>query len=62
MVSASLGLFIARVSRGRTVRELITWMLIIPTLIVAKLDERALSGTALLQYVDAGHPDVKLRR
>ena len=55
--SPFVGLFIARVSRGRTVRELITWMLIIPTLIVA-IWMNAFSGTALLQYVDAGHPDV----
>ena len=55
--SPFVGLFIARVSRGRTVRELITWMLIIPTLIVA-IWMNAFSGTALSQYVDSGHPDV----
>ena len=52
-----VGLFIARVSRGRTVRELIACMLIIPTL-VAALWMNAFGGTAVSQYVDRGYPDV----
>ena len=55
--SPFVGLFIARVSRGRTVRELIACMLIIPTLIVA-LWMNAFGGTAVSQYVDRGHPGV----
>ncbi len=55
--SPFVGLFIARVSRGRTVRELVACMLIIPTLVVA-IWMNAFSGTALLQYVDGGYPDV----
>ena len=55
--SPFVGLFIARVSRGRTVRELIACVLIIPTLIVA-LWMNAFGGTAVSQYVDRGHPDV----
>ena len=52
-----VGLFIARVSRGRTVRELIACMLIIPTL-TAALWMNAFGGTAVSQYVDRGHLDV----
>ena len=52
-----VGLFIARVSRGRTVRELIACMLIIQTL-VAALWMNAFGGTAVSQYVDGGYPDV----
>ena len=55
--SPFVGLFIARVSRGRTVRELIGCMLIIPTLIVA-LWMNAFGGTAVSQYVDRGQLDV----
>ena len=55
--SPFVGLFIARVSRGRTVRELIACMLIIPTL-VAALWMNAFGGTAVSQYVDRGYPDV----
>ena len=55
--SPFVGLFIARVSRGRTVRELTACMLIIPTL-VAALWMNAFGGTAVSQYVDRGHPDV----
>ncbi len=55
--SPFVGLFIARVSRGRTVRELIACMLIIPTMIIA-IWMTAFGGTALSQYVDSGHPDV----
>ena len=55
--SPFVGLFIARVSRGRTVRELIACMLIIPTL-VAALWMNAFGGTAVSQYVDRGYPNV----
>ena len=55
--SPFVGLFIARVSRGRTVRELIACMLIIPTL-TAALWMNAFGGTAVSQYVDRGHLDV----
>ena len=55
--SPFVGLFIARVSRGRTVRELIACMLIIPTL-TATIWMNAFGGTAVSQYVDRGHLDV----
>ena len=55
--SPFVGLFVARVSRGRTVRELIACMLIIPTLLIA-LWMNAFGGTAVSQYVDRGHFDV----
>ena len=55
--SPFVGLFIARVSRGRTVRELVACMLVIPTL-TATIWMNAFGGTALSQYVDRGHPDV----
>ena len=55
--SPFVGLFIARVSRGRTVRELTACMLIIPTL-VAAIWMNAFGGTAVSQYVDHGHPEV----
>ena len=54
--SPFVGLFIARVSRGRTVRELTACMLIIPTL-VAAIWMNAFGGTAVSQYVDHGHPE-----
>ena len=52
-----VGLFVARVSRGRTVRELVSFMLIIPTLTIA-IWMNAFGGTAVSQYVDGGHVDV----
>ncbi len=55
--SPFVGLFVARVSRGRTVRELIAGMLIIPTLLIT-LWMNAFGGTAVSQYVDSSHPDV----
>ena len=55
--SPFVGLFIARISRGRTVRELIACMLIIPTLTIA-IWMNAFGGTAVSQYVDRGHLDV----
>ena len=55
--SPFVGLFIARISRGRTVRELIASMLIVPTLMAA-IWMNAFGGTAVSQYLDRGHPDV----
>ena len=51
------GVFLARISRGRTVRELIASVLIVPTLIAA-IWMNAFGGTAVSQYLDRGHPDV----
>ena len=55
--SPFVGLFIARISRGRTVRELIASVLIVPTLI-AVIWMNAFGGTAVSQYLDRGHSDV----
>ncbi len=55
--SPFVGLFIARISRGRTVRELIASVLIVPTLIAA-IWMNAFGGTAVSQYLDRGHLDV----
>ena len=55
--SPFVGLFVARVSRGRTVRELIASMLVIPTLFIA-FWMNAFGGTAVSQYIDSGYPDV----
>ena len=55
--SPFVGLFVARVSRGRTVRELIACMLIVPTTMIA-VWMNAFGGTALSQYLDSGHRDV----
>ena len=49
--SPFVGMFIARVSRGRTVREFITCVLIIPT-IVSIFWMSAFGGTAIEQVVD----------
>ena len=51
--SPFVGMFIARVSRGRTVREFLIAVLIIPTLI-SVLWMTALGGTALDQVVNQG--------
>ena len=56
--SPFVGLFIARVSRGRTVREFITCVLLIPTL-VSVLWMTTLGGTALSQLVDGGFTGVQ---
>ena len=55
--SPFVGLFIARISRGRTVRELIASVMIVPTLI-ATIWMNAFGGTAVSQYLDSGYPDV----
>ncbi|GAF97525.1 unnamed protein product, partial [marine sediment metagenome] len=51
--SPFVGMFIARVSRGRTVREFVTCVLIIPSL-VCILWMTAFGGTAITQIVDQG--------
>ncbi|MFW5681290.1 MAG: BCCT family transporter, partial [Pseudomonadota bacterium] len=51
--SPFVGMFIARVSRGRTVREFLICVLIIPTL-VSILWMNAFGGTAMSQYFDQG--------
>ena len=56
--SPFVGMFIARVSRGRTVREFITCVLIIPTL-VSILWMTAFGGTALNQFVVDGFDGVQ---
>lgn len=55
--SPFVGMFIARISQGRTVRGLIGCMLIGPTL-VSVLWMNAFGGSAVLQYVRDGYPDV----
>ncbi len=55
--SPFVGMFIARVSRGRTVREFITCVLIIPTL-VSILWMTAFGGTAIEQIVDDNYQGV----
>ncbi len=49
--SPFVGMFIARVSRGRTVREFITCVLLIPT-IVSAIWMTAMGGTAINQMID----------
>lgn len=49
-----VGMFIARISYGRTVREFITWVLVIPTLI-GMLWMSVLGGTALEQVYNEGY-------
>ena len=51
--SPFVGMFIARVSRGRTVREFIVCVLLIPSL-VSVLWMTAFGGTAITQVVDQG--------
>jgi BCCT family betaine/carnitine transporter len=55
--SPFVGMFIARVSKGRTVREFVTCVLIIPTL-VCILWMNAFGGTAISQFVDTGYTGV----
>ncbi|BCH35758.1 BCCT family transporter [Mesorhizobium sp. L-8-10] len=56
--SPFVGMFIARVSRGRTVREFITCVLIIPTL-VSILWMTTFGGTALSQFLADGYTGVQ---
>jgi len=55
--SPFVGMFIARVSYGRTVREFITWVLIIPT-IIGIIWMSTFGGTALEQYINDGYRGV----
>ena len=52
-----VGLFIARVSRGRTVRGLVGCMLVVPVLVSA-LWMNAFGATALSHYLDGGETSV----
>jgi betaine/carnitine transporter, BCCT family len=56
--SPFVGMFIARVSRGRTVREFLTAVLLIPSL-VSVLWMTALGGTAISQLANEGLTTVK---
>ncbi|MBR9865107.1 MAG: BCCT family transporter [Rhodobacteraceae bacterium] len=55
--SPFVGMFIARVSRGRTVREFITCVLLIPSL-VCVLWMSVFGGTAIQQFVQDGYEAV----
>ena len=52
-----VGLFIARISRGRTVRQLVGCMLVVPVLLSA-LWFNAFGATALSMHIDGGHTAV----
>ncbi|WP_367715560.1 BCCT family transporter [Nitratireductor sp. GISD-1A_MAKvit] len=56
--SPFVGMFIARVSKGRTVREFITCVLIIPTL-VSILWMTTFGGTAMEQFLAQGYTGVQ---
>ncbi|MGL6251687.1 MAG: BCCT family transporter, partial [Billgrantia desiderata] len=56
--SPFVGMFIARVSRGRTVREFLTAVLLVPSL-VSVLWMTAFGGTAIDQLVGAGFEGVQ---
>ena len=56
--SPFVGMFIARVSRGRTVREFLIAVLVIPTLI-SVLWMTALGGTAIEQFLGQGFSGVR---
>jgi BCCT family betaine/carnitine transporter len=55
--SPFVGMFIARVSRGRTVREFIVAVLVVPTL-VSIVWMNAFGGTAISQYLTTGYAGV----
>lgn len=55
--SPFVGMFIARISHGRTVREFITWVLVIPTLI-GIIWMSTFGGTALDQMIEQGYRGV----
>ena len=55
--SPFVGMFIARVSRGRTVREFMVCVLIVPTL-VSVLWMTTFGGTALVQLIEGGYTGV----
>ena len=52
-----VGMFIARISFGRTVREFITWVLIVPT-IIGIVWMATFGGAALDQYFSGGYTGV----
>ncbi len=52
-----VGMFIARISFGRTVREFIIWVLIVPT-VIAILWMATFGGSALDQYFSGGYTGV----
>ena len=52
-----VGMFIARISFGRTIREFITWVLIVPT-IIGILWMATFGGAALDQYFSEGYRGV----
>lgn len=56
--SPFVGMFIARVSRGRTVREFLIAVLIVPTLL-SVLWMTALGGTAISQLINDGYTGVQ---
>jgi BCCT family betaine/carnitine transporter len=56
--SPFVGMFIARVSRGRTVREFLTSVLLVPSL-VSVLWMTAFGGTALDQFISGGFTGVE---
>ncbi|MCI0511342.1 BCCT family betaine/carnitine transporter [Chromohalobacter marismortui] len=56
--SPFVGMFIARVSRGRTVREFLIAVLVVPTL-VSVLWMTAFGSTAIDQYINQGFEGVK---
>jgi BCCT family betaine/carnitine transporter len=56
--SPFVGMFIARVSRGRTVREFLIAVLLVPT-VISVLWMTALGGTAINQVVDKGITSVQ---
>jgi BCCT family betaine/carnitine transporter len=55
--SPFVGMFIARISYGRTAREFVTWVLIIPT-VIGVVWMSTLGGTALHQLVADGYRGV----
>ena len=55
--SPFVGMFIARVSKGRTVREFVVCVLLIPT-VVSVLWMSVFGGTAVGQFIDTGYAGV----
>lgn len=55
--SPFVGMFIARISYGRTAREFVTWVLIIPT-VIGVIWMSTLGGTALHQLIADGYRGV----
>ena len=55
--SPFVGMFIARISKGRTIREFVIYVLLVPT-IISILWMSAFGGTAIHQVVDGGYTGV----